>query len=349
MAIQNLVPTGLMIPTPVITSVASTGNVIDAADEKLGIVNKTIRTGTITQVILGFGTVTTGATVDVRVETVDAATGHPTGSLVNADSNASLVVANADDNSKKTVTLTTPASVTEGDTIAIIMANPGASFGSMNLIATSERAAMCFPYGVFYTGSWADAVRNLSIVAVYDDGSRQNFGGNVATNVATLTFNTGSTPDEIGLVFTLTVPIVGCGFWFDANSSFTGNFDLVLYDSADTVVKSVSFDADQRGGTSSAYMRTQTADFSLAAATYRVVAKPTSGTNISVLESTYAANSDLDVLDLGIGCYKTHRTDAGAWTDTNTRRINLGILVKGVDDGTGSSGVYTRSAQMVGL
>jgi hypothetical protein len=352
MAIQNLFPSGLMVPTPVITSGASTGAVIDAADEKTGSVNRAIRTGTITQVILGFGLVTTGATLDVRVETVDATTGHPTGTLVNAGSNASLVVANADDNTSKTVTFTTPASVTEGDVIAIFISNPGASFGNMNLLASAERpGTMGFPYQVQYaSAAWTDATRNLSIVAVYDDGSKQNFGGNSATNILATSVNTGTTPDEIGNVFTLSVPLTCCGLWLDTQSSFTGNFELVLYDSSNTVLKSVSVDSDQRGNAASAYYKGYTADVSLAAGTYRIVAKPTTATNITVVEVVHASNNDLAVLDLGATCYKTVRTDAGAWTDTTTRRIQIGILVKGVDDGASSgSSLYTRSVQMVGL
>jgi hypothetical protein len=82
------------------------------------------KTGTITKV--GFRTVTviTGATVDVRLETVSATDGHPTGSLVGTNANASQVIADTNDNVFFTVTLTAGASVTAGDVLAVVVVAP---------------------------------------------------------------------------------------------------------------------------------------------------------------------------------------------------------------------------------
>jgi hypothetical protein len=319
----------------------STALVMDAADEKAAMINRADKAGTITTIELGFGAITTGATVDVRVETVDATTGMPTGNLVNAGANASLVVGSADDNTKKTVTLGTAATVTLDQRIAIVVAQPTVSFGNMNLLQTNmSTPASMFPYSALYAAAaWSKQTRNLSIIATYGDGSKQNFGGLTGINITVLSFNNTSTPDEIGIRLSLPFPCKCGGAWLSSGNTFTGDTDFVLYDASDVAIATGTFDADIRNNVSNALLHSYFTPLTLAANTvYRLTMKPTSATNLALLEQTFAANGDMSTLDGGIEIYRTERTDGGAFTNTNTKRPVMGLYLTAFDDGTGSGG-----------
>ena len=60
----------------------------EAANEQAAGVFQAPFTGTIDKVIFATGTVATGGTVDVRLETVSIANGDPTGTLLGTNSNA---------------------------------------------------------------------------------------------------------------------------------------------------------------------------------------------------------------------------------------------------------------------
>ena len=71
---------------------------------------------------------------------------------------------------------------------------------------------------------------------------------------------------------------------------------------------------------------------------YRLVVKPTTANNITVVDYTFASVALMDAISGGQYCHKTERTDAGAWTDTTTRRPWMGFLIDQLDDGVGGSG-----------
>src|SRR5688572_2287311 len=100
MALQSLHGGGFFYPR----MIGATGAVapvvsltLDASGEKIGWVLQAAATGAIDAIWFRTGTVTTGDTVDVRIETVDPSTGLPTGTLWSANTNVSVVIANGDD------------------------------------------------------------------------------------------------------------------------------------------------------------------------------------------------------------------------------------------------------------
>lgn len=153
----------------------------------------------------------------------------------------------------------------------------------------------------------------------------------------TRTFNSGSTPDERGLLFQVPAPCRVSGAWL--RGDFDGDFDLVLYDAADSVVASVSVDKDVRSaanGQSSEHLFSSSVTLT-ANVNYRLVVKPTSVTNLSFYDST-VPSALLGVIAGGSTWMGTSRTDAGAWTDANTIRPWIGPLFDGIDNGAGSGG-----------
>ena len=308
-------------------------NVIDAANEKSGGILQIPFTGTLSKIGWRTGTVTTGATVDVRVETVDPATGLPSGTLFGTNSNADQVVDAADDNTWFVTTLTTGPSVTKGDMIAIVIANPGASFGDMQISCIQGEGGIT--YGLLFTTSWAKTVNRGPVNYLeYSDGSIHSMPMFIApfTNFVSLTFNNNSTPDEIGIIFQFPFPFRVTGFW--ARVDVDSLVDVKLYDSdGSTVLQSFTLDPDiRRANTVIDYRMFFSGESSLKADTnYRITVTPTGSMRFQ--EYTLDKATAMDALMGGQNVHKTERTDGGSWTETTTKRPRIGLMVDGFDDG----------------
>jgi len=85
----SLVDVGEMSwPVPYVSGPDTAGNrIIDAAGEKVAFIFEAPKTGTIDRLLFRTLGVTSGATVDVRLETIDASNGHPSGTLWGTDTN----------------------------------------------------------------------------------------------------------------------------------------------------------------------------------------------------------------------------------------------------------------------
>lgn len=157
----------------------------------------------------------------------------------------------------------------------------------------------------------------------------------------TRTFNSGSTPDERALRFQVPVSMRVKGFWVRLDPDAA--VDVILYDNADNVLGSNSYDPDVRVQTNGAPFFGYFAPVTLTAnTTYRLSVKPTSGSNISIYDFDVTANSRLGAVPGGIEWYSSTRTDAGSWSDTTTNRPYMGLLFDGVDvsAGGGSGGSF---------
>jgi len=314
---------------------------IDAAGEKVGFLLQAPKTGNIRKVGWMTQTVTTGDTVDVRIETI--ASSVPSGTLWATNTNGSQVVANTDDNVMFLTTLTADASVTQGDFIAVVIAN-GAGGGNLNIRTSGNWTdfAAGWPKSMLYTTSWSTS--NSGPPAVYfeySDGSVVGTG--MSTPVVTVsgnnTINSSSTPDEVGNLFSIPFPakVVGVRVTVDPDDEA---FDVVLYDSdGTTILSSLSADGDVVQGLTTtnavvAYLYFTASSNISANTNYRIVYKPTTTTNHTWFNFTSTAAA-LDAYPMGNECYQTSRTDGGAWSDDTTKRVMIYPLFSGFDDGVG--------------
>lgn len=337
MAFQVLSSGGFYIPrkpggTPTLQTM-----LIDAANEEAAGVFRAGKTGTIDKIGFLTGTVTTGATVDVRLETVSLTDGDPTGTLLGTDSNGSQIIADADDNTWFLVTLTTGVAVTKGDLFAMTIVNPSVSFGNMD-IRRIRYDQDIFGYSDLFTGTWAKSNEEPCFAFEYSDGSYAAVAGAFPVDsVGKVNFNSSSTPDERGLKFKFPFPVRVTGAWVEVD--LDENADVVLYDSDDSVLETISLDKDVRQGTAEGrihilFSGTQelTKDVSR-----RLVLKPTTTTNIDLREFTIDAVAVMDSFDGGQDFHHTSRTDGGSWTDTTTRRPLMGLILDAFDDGVGGA------------
>jgi hypothetical protein len=320
---------------------------IDAADEQASYVFR-VPSGT-SGSITGFGfvtnTVTTGATVDCRLETVSTSDGNPTGTLWGTNTNGSKVINSTDDNTTLEVTLTSPATVAEGDLMAATIVNPAVSPGSINIARINSVINSQSSYSSLYTGTWNKQANTSGCFYLIDsDGLRICPAGAVsASSTSASNISSSSTPDEFGLYFKLPFKCRVKGAYVAMTPTAGVTFDLKLYDASDTVLTSEPFDTDQL---SSNVLNVSNLEFSTPYVTeantyYRLTIVNATTTNLVTRYYNFLGTDQHSAMPLGLDFIWTERTDGGAWTDRDTRRPVWGLLIDQVDDGTGSGGGST--------
>ena len=332
------------MPAALGASAAVSNCLIDAASEKCGIVMQAPKSGNIATVRFRTGTVTTGDTVDVRLETVGA-DGWPTGTLLDTDTNAAVVIADGDDSAEKVATLTAAASVTVGDFIAVVVVN-GGSGGNMNIAFNADDVYGNFPRGVEYVGAPAWAHRDSSpIMALgYDDSSYAWIPTVFPETGGYGNISIDGTPTHGGARFQLPVKMRAKGAWIHGYMAAAGSFVVKLYSGAVTELASVTVDSDylRNAGTQSEQIALFfAAPVELEASTwYRLVVYMASGT----FQLEYYAAGTAAAMDATPGGQNWHRTEAtsptieGDWSQTTTDFPLMGLIIDGIDVPSGGSG-----------
>lgn len=322
---------------PSLTSLAVSG-----AGRKFAAILQAPKTGSIRKVHFRTGAVTTGTDTDCRIESVDGATGDPSGTLFGTNTNVTILAASLVANTWITSgALTADAAVTQGDLLAVVLTPTGTPNYNVSAF-TVGTSGVRFPYQDLYNGTaWTKDTSSIPSIALeYSDGTfapmHQNFP---ITAANTHTFNSGSTPDEYALRFQFPVPVKVGGFWIWADTD--GDFDAVLYDSdGTTVLASKSFDKDNRQGTGIGHhFLALSSSASLAASTYyRFAIRPSTATSLTIYSMDVNAANIFDNMPGGQLFHHSTRTDAGSWTDTTTRRLFMGLMVTATDNGVGGGG-----------
>jgi hypothetical protein len=338
---------------------SETSILLDATAEKCAFIVRAPFTGTLHKVRFRTATVTTGDTLKVSFQDVDLATGDPDGT---PDQYRTIVIADANDNASLVTGILssdgtdngTKRAVTRGDLLAVVIEFDSFVAGNLNIATrntVNPPGSSGGHYTDHFTAAWAKNASSLPRLALeYSDGSYWPipYACPAVGGIAAETYNSGSTPDERGLIFQVPFSCKASGIWgfFDVD----GDVDVVLYNSDGTsVMESVSLDATARiAGTAAVTHAQWDSDVTLTKDTnYRLVLKPTSVTNASLFVGEYTTAAVLDSLSGGSECHYTSRTDAGSWTEDDSMRPLMGLILSYLDDGasTGGSGtpVVNRS------
>lgn len=327
----------IMLPHLTSTSWSGNGVTLDDAADRVAWVFKVPKTGNIDRISFRTGTVTSSQSLDVGLRTVDAS-GDPTSTAYGSMSVGAQASVSA--STTYEVTLGAAASATIGDTVAVVIQYTSTA-GTLQIISNwSGSQSQVFPYCDNNTAAaWAKVTGGAApVVSIrYDDGNYYGIGGVPACNGAGQSFSSSSTPDEIGNLINIPFYCRAWGFWLLADIDNAA--DVVLYDTdGTTALKTVSLVANERTGTGSGvYMIpfASTQDLTINS-NYRIVLKPTTTSNVQIQRMTVLAAGHMDMAPLGQKCYETSRTDAGAWTETTTQRVSIGLLVNGLSDNVGS-------------
>jgi hypothetical protein len=326
-------------PMTVAANPSLSANVIDAAGEKVAIICKASAAKSIRKVHFRTATVTAGDTVDVRIETVDATTGAPTGTLWAANTNVAHVVANGDgDKWNTTAALTADATMAVGDVFAIVIVNGGGG-GNIQISRYEDQgSAGGFPYGALYTSSWAKQATMCVIFPEYSDATFEPILGVFDTGTITpYSFGTADAITERGNMFSVPFRTRALGAW--AWGAVAGNCSIKLYDTDGTTVLAttgiIDTDIKQSAGTS-IHFHPFTAPATLQKnVAYRVVMVTESATQVTIYDFEVSTAAMMNMFPGGTSVYRTVKT-SGVWSETATIRTYIGVFLDAFDDGSSS-------------
>ena len=312
-------------------------DLLDAGGEKSAALLTVSKAGTIDRITWATRTVTTGATMDVRLETMDTTTGDPSGTLFCLLSNGAQIVLDTDDNTQFTTTLTAGCTVDEGDRIALVIVNPSVSPGTLQIHAgvDGNNGKPRNVYTDHFTASWAKAPGEFPYTTPGYSDSTYAFTWTFPVTATSNSIDTGTASDEIGNKFTVNVPARVVGWWAVLDMSTGSDFDVVLYEGS-TAIETISVVYAQNDAADMLWAGFfQTTDTLAIGTTYRIVIKPTTTNNVEIWDFAVSAAALMDTLSMGQDWQYTERADAGSWTETTTKRALVGIIVDALDDGTG--------------
>lgn len=308
----------------------------DAVGEGFGVViNAFPIDATIRKFGLMLGTTTTGGTCDWRVETVTS--GLPSGTLWATNTNASVVVANADDNVLKVSgALTADATIAAGDTVAFIATVPSGYNGAFQSHSNAWDRPDVMTYHVANTGTWGKLTTPLILYLEDSSGNPVLVDGCFPINARTLTgYNSGSSPANRGNKMTILTKCRCIGIWTYISAT---NADTkgTLYDNSDTDLGNDTITAVNGTGVVHFYFDPVTLNVG---DVVRAIISPTTGTSINSREVTVPSSSYMDGLPGGTSVFLT-RGSTGSWTDVSTDRFMCGLILDQEDDGTGVGGPF---------
>ena len=350
-------PIPLLWPSPTeLYHYSATMDIIDAANETAGLVFQAPAAGSLTDIGFGLKDVTTGATVDVRLETVDAVTtGDATGTLFGAGSNASKIIAGTDDNKWMTATLTTAPTVAIGDLMAIQIVNPAASFGNITFFGMIPvRQTLASPYvDSFLNAAWVKRTRGGSY-AVKIGGTWYNVGGFAPWTLVEVQAIQTTGSAEVGNRFS---PPFNCecnGFEIAA-LNWTDDTKATLYSSDGTTIlgQSATWDKDTKSDTSQMLRIFNFAPVILSAGSAYYACFNNLGSTVlnAQGQSTNVAANLTGLASGETGLYKVLRTTAGsgAFTETTNARMTIMLCLSKIDNGAGGGGLLVHPGMTGGL
>ena len=344
------IPGGFYYPPAMFSDAASsvgfsTPVAINGADEEIGRIFQAPQAGELAVVYFRTGTVRTGATVIVRLVTVNITTGLPNTALLDTSSTATQVlVAGTDDNKLFAITLDASATVTQGQLFAAVVRNPAASFGDFDLVEFRINRRVNFPYSVEPAGS---KIRETACIAVEYASSVIHNAPDIliASAVNQRIFNNTSTPDLRGAHFQFPFDCVVRGGWLPIDPD--GDYDIHLLSGADPASPDATISRDKDTHDTQAHtfvLFTFTSDFELVKDTnYRLVIEPISGLNVKIMEVDMGSgNQALRAFWPGgtnwqLTTAKTPTVE-GDWTQVNTEFPYMGLWIVKVHDNDGGGG-----------
>lgn len=320
--------------TPLISTYPSEDAIslqINASGEKVGFVFTVPKSGTIDTLSFHVAAAASSQTLKVGLYTVDAS-GDPTatayGGMV-AGTQASPAA-----NTWYDVNLSTSATATKGDTVAMVIEFDSTA-GDV-IIMGIQATVMRLPYSKLYTTSWAtsSAVPNFGLI--YSDTTRPLIAGVLpCSNIVQQFYNSGSSPYKTGLKFRLPFACTVSGVWMYQRSG-TETFSIKLIDSdGSTVLTTISTDNAYNGGNGFRVFEFP-ANQSLSVNTYyRIIVEATSVTN-DYMGYYFDVNASawMAATPGGADFHYTADDGVGGWTDTTTRQPFIGPIITSINGNT---------------
>lgn len=303
--------------------------------------------------LLGGAAKTGGTDLRVGIQAASASTGppmQPDGAWASAG-NAFVTVPDASMSPSSWVrsgTVGGTLSVSNGSIWCIVI-EPENYAGSDSYVirGTNQRSSSLLAVSASYNGTtWTGSAASMNHLLEFTDGTFGSIGLGVPFNVigTALTYNSGSSPDEVALKIVPTVAMSATGICAEnPYSTSTGNLEWVLYEgtTALVTVSSAASSLWSTAATGVACAMFSSAVTLNASSTYYAAIKPTTVNNVRLLYSTVSDATYWAAFPGGDQTGYSTRTDAGAWSDTTTRRPAIWLLIRGAGStGGGGGGAY---------
>lgn len=331
---------------------------LDAADEYVSGIFSIPKTGTLKKIGFRTGTVTAADTINVRLETVDATTGYPSGTLyLNESPGSSGSQAAPSSNTTYWVALngTTGVSVTKGDIVAIKILLDYVD-GVLDILAHTYLGSYNLPYTEDYLGASHAKSSETPNYGLEYDGEIVPVVGMFPAIYTSVSPSWFTTTLKKGLCFQVPFKCRICGvvYYFDPDV----NADVILYDSDQaTAVQTWTVDKDVRAQALGAIFKLYltTPKILTVNTKYRLVVQPSAMAITHHMLYTYPDStiSAMAGIEGGVNCYYTEcngtPTNEASWTDTVADRPAVaGVIIDQLDDGVSTGGSAPRFGDMTG-
>jgi hypothetical protein len=325
----------------------------NGSTDKAEVVFEAFEDATITRLGLRIGTITNSVTWKIGLQGVDASS-NPDGTFLGGASPASatfnptsLSWASGD---WRWVTLDNSYSVTRGTKYAWVVEYSSGTLGSQVINHYgSWSGASGAPFAI--TNDAGSRTRQGNALPIFGYGSSTKAYGFPLENSAEAVYNSGSTPDEYALAWNLptqfgsTYKVAGVRMGQIRIGNASQTWTMTLYDSdGTTVLQQAQKDSDYWESASAArgatfFFDETTLSTLNTGSNYKISFLPD---NASInLRPTYYdvdAAADWDAWPGGQNFWVSSRTNAGAWTDTTTRRFNFDLIIDDITAPSGGSG-----------
>jgi hypothetical protein len=287
----------------------------------------------------------------VRLETVNS-NGEPSGTLWATNTEYTLTTG-LGSTGWKTGDFVAAATVSRGDLVALVI-KPETTYDinvTINQNAGSTLGYVSFPYACTKSGGvWVRQGYTMQMGLKYSDDAYRHIPG-VASwqSIDETNIRTSTTPDEVGIKFVCPFDCSVGGVWSTAHLTGAVGYTYKLYDASNNVIFTKSFDKISSVTTARGLSQLMlNASYELTEGeTYRLtVQNADASADFLVYGGTVNSSALMESQHMGGDCIWTERTDAGSWTDTNTRRAFMGLLLDGVPDAGGGGGGGAATPQI---
>jgi hypothetical protein len=325
----------LMYPAPIWADIYNTSP-LNSSTPQLAQLFTVPKSGTINQLAVQLGTITTSDTMQLSLQTVNSS-GSPTGTLYGSSAAQTFTPSAGSLNS---VTLSTPATATEGDLVALVVGF-SSTIGSVN-VGYSDRTYFgngitTFPYSLSYNGSsWSKSNTSWCMYLGYNDSTYPDIDTIPVSAAGSFTFaqNLGSSPDEYGLYFQMPMKALVEGVWVFSYANNISPYDTVKLYSTDGATVLASANLSQ-GQTSTGAVRfipfTSLVTLQEGLSYYLTLKSGSTASNIFYF-MTFANANAATAMHGNLNGTQTvqgiSRQNSGTWTYSTTSRYSIGLMVR---------------------
>lgn len=319
---------------------------------------------TITHLGFRYGARTgTPPTFIISLQGVDGS-GNPDGTIKGGGSPASATFtppADATwDGTWQWIALANSFTVARGDMLAIVIAySSGTINGSNSSAITARLTNLAVPASPYVITNNAGSRTRGAVQPIFGYKSATRAYGYPLETITVTAFSSDSTPDEYAMKFTVptgwgsSLAVLGVQFPIQAYDA-AKTLQVTLYDTdGTTVLQRITLDSDYLRGLLAVGRATVLFDeVTLSALTigsaYRVgLAPQETASNFQPYRLQVDAAADWDAWPFAQQAALSTRTDAGAWTDDTTQRLQMDLLLADITEPSASVVSVTSQQAMV--